>query len=101
MTGRKRGLTEFQRVLSSPVCLWWPDECPCLDNLVLWQDALLDDERTLTSEEVECAEEVIFYTCACAAHRCPDQKIKEYAQRQYVRLTVRRIAQQQRARPCQ
>src|SRR5262249_29521652 len=95
---RKRGLTSFEELLlNSRTCLLWPD-CYCRENLMKWQEALEDEDQTFTSEELEYASDIIFYTCACVAHRCPDPTIKAYGERQYARLTVRRlrIAQQQR-----
>jgi hypothetical protein len=90
-----------QRFLNSPTCILWPD-CACHKNLVHWQDVLWDDDRffTLTPEQLEWAEEVLFCTCACVAEHCPDPKIKAYGARQFLNLSLRReriAAAQQRA----
>jgi hypothetical protein len=93
----RRSLTKFeQELLNSPECLLWPD-CACHNNLAHWQGAL-QDGRTFDNEQIEAAEEVIFYTCACVAEHCPDPTIKAYGKRQWARLTQRRhrIAQPQR-----
>lgn len=79
----------LEKNLHSPSCLLWPD-CGCHDNLVHWQQALGDDDRVFTMEQIEWAEEVIFYTCACVAHHCPDREVKAYCARQLANLTRRR-----------
>ncbi len=84
-----RKLTEFQQaLLDSPICILWP-HCACEKNLVKWQEALSDD-RILTLEQIEAAEEVVFYSLACAAQHCPEPEIKAYAARQLANLTKRR-----------
>ncbi len=98
-----RPLTAFEkRLLSSPECLLWPD-CACAKNLAKWQEALLDEDRTFTSEELEYVDDIIFYTCACVSAHCPDLDIKKYGERQLARLTQRRerVAQQARQSQCQ
>ena len=86
----KRKLTKFEKqALNSPTCLFWPD-CACYENIVHWQEALDDADRTFTTEQLEAAEEVIFYSCACAAEHCPAPKTKLYAARQVADLTLRR-----------
>jgi hypothetical protein len=101
MSRRKRnGLTRFEElVLNSPTCLLWPN-CACHHNLTHWQEALEDTDKIFTFEELEAAETVIFYSCACAAEHCPDREFKLYAARQFANLTLRReriAAAQQRA----
>jgi hypothetical protein len=96
----RRKLTKFEElVLNSPTCLLWPN-CACRHNIVHWQDALEDQDRIFTLEQLEAAETVIFYSCACAAEHCPDPEIQLYAARQYANLTLRReriAAAQERA----
>src|SRR5262249_52442801 len=91
-----------ERLMRSPECLLWPT-CGCYQNLTHWQQALLDEDRTFSSEQLEWAEELLFYTCACVAAHCPDQAIKAYGERQFAQLTQRRqrIAQQTERRQCQ
>jgi hypothetical protein len=93
----RRKLTEFQQMqLDSPICILWP-ACACRKNIVHWQEALGDEDRVFTLEELEAAEMVIYFSCACAAEHCPDPAIKAYAARQFANLTRRRerIAQEQ------
>jgi hypothetical protein len=86
----KRELTSFEQMfLNSPTCLLWPD-CACHQNLINWQEALQDEERTFDLEELAWAEELIFFTCACVAEHCPDPQTKAYGARQLTNLTQRR-----------
>jgi hypothetical protein len=85
-----RGLTSFEKLfLNSRECLLWPD-CACFKNITHWQDALIDEDQTFTREQLEAAEEVIFYSCACVAAHCPDPEIKRFGARQWAELTLRR-----------
>jgi hypothetical protein len=94
---KRNGLTNFEEtLLNSRDCLLWPD-CGCFNNLAHWQEALQDEDRIFSLEQLEYAEELLFYTCACVAAHCPDPKIKAYGARQWANLTARRqrIAQAQ------
>src|SRR5262249_23562870 len=96
-------MRSFEELLmKSPECLLWPN-CGCYQNLTHWQEALQDEDRTFSSEELEWAEELLFYTCACVAAYCPDAKINRYGERQFAQLSVRRlrIAEQAEQRQCQ
>ncbi len=88
MSGRALTPAEIE-FLNSPTCTLWP-ECSCHDNLLKWQAALLDEDRTFNSEQLEWAEEVLFYTMACVSRHCPEPKIKKFGERQFARLTARR-----------
>jgi hypothetical protein len=94
-----RALTKSaaQEILNSPTCLLWPD-CACHQNIVHWQEALSDEERTFDHEQLHWAEELIFCTCACVAQHCPVPETKAYAAQQQSNLTQRRyrIAREQR-----
>jgi hypothetical protein len=86
----RRKLTPVEElILNSPTCLLWPD-CACHENLVHWQEALQDEERTFDPEQLAWAEELIFFTCACVAEHCPDPETKAYGARQFANLTARR-----------
>jgi hypothetical protein len=78
-----------QEILNSPTCLLWP-ECGCHDTITHWQKVLDDADQTFTKEEVEAAETVIFFACACAGKHCPNPTTKAYAARQLENLTQRR-----------
>ncbi len=87
---KHRPLTAFERrLLESPECLLWP-ECACYQNIVKWQQALADESRTFDKEQLEYADDILFYTCACVAAHCPDPEIKAFGERQFARLTARR-----------
>jgi hypothetical protein len=97
MNRRKQILRKIEQyLLQSPICELWPC-CACHANIVRWQEALDDEDRTFSLEQLQEAEELIFFTCACAAQHCPDAKTKAYCARQLVELTQRRhrIAQEQ------
>jgi hypothetical protein len=91
MTRRKRReLTKFEQlILSSPVCLLWPN-CSCFKTITHWQRLLDDADETFTLEELEAAEVMIYFSLACAAEHCPDPETKLYAKRQFANLSLRR-----------
>ena len=90
MTTKHRPLMAWeQQLLESKTCLLWP-YCACHDNIVKWQQALEDDDRIFTAEELSWAEDIIYVSVACAATHCPDRKIKRYCIEQLANLTQRR-----------
>jgi hypothetical protein len=94
-----RALTKFEQlILNSPTCLLWPN-CSCFKTITHWQRLLDDPNEIFTLEQLEWAEEIIYFSVACAGEHCPDPKTKLYAAGQFARLTQRRerIARQQRA----
>jgi hypothetical protein len=62
-------------------CPFWPD-CPCSVNLPRWQQNLEDEERVWSLEELRDVETFIYVMLTCAAVRCPDERIRVYAQTQ-------------------
>jgi len=60
-------------------CSLWPD-CACHENLVHWQQNLMDEEIVWSLEELRGIETLIFITLTCVAAYCPNKKIRLYAQ---------------------
>jgi hypothetical protein len=84
-----RGSKLEKELLKEDECSLWPD-CACHDNLIKWQEALTDEDRTFSPEQIEWAEEVLFATVACVSAHCPDPKVKAYSAIQLRNLTGRR-----------
>jgi hypothetical protein len=56
--------------------------CPCRQNLARWQRNLENEEFVWTLEELHEIEASIFGSLLCAAFRCSDPTIRNYAQSQ-------------------
>jgi hypothetical protein len=68
-------LAELQK---SKRCSLWPD-CGCKAQLVHWQERVCDHDEEWEFESIRWAETSIFITLSCLADRCPDRRIRNYA----------------------
>jgi hypothetical protein len=70
----------MEKILNNKHCNAWPD-CACKKTLAHWQDKLLDG-GSWELENLSWAETSIFITLSCVAERCPERRVKAYAQMQ-------------------
>ena len=74
----------IDKLLTAKRCGLWPD-CACRATLVHWQNKPLENGQW-DLESLSWAETSIFLTLSCVAERCPERRIRTYAQMQLLNL---------------
>jgi hypothetical protein len=63
-------------------CIWWP-RCGCCENLFVYGFVLRNSEHLIWDlEDLQAAEDLIFFALCCAGKRCPDDEVRRHAKRQ-------------------
>jgi hypothetical protein len=77
----KNGDEWISKLLHSKHCDFYPD-CVCNQTLCHWQDKLSEDAMNWEITHLAWAETSIFLALSCVAYRCPERRVKAWAQRQ-------------------
>jgi hypothetical protein len=67
--------------LSRGECPSWPD-CHCNFYLGTWGERLQDEDRSWPRGDLRIAEDMIFIKLLCVMDRCPEPKLRVWAEEQ-------------------